>query len=202
MTIEEVVAAYIRDCRPAALREMRIFAIQHALEDAVRYAALCLLPSGKRHSHWKRHSHQRRIPIAVLEEAERRLQLVPDELTKARDFAALHQVVEGKIRLIRGIGALTVYDVAHRISAFLGKPPDLVYLHAGTRVGAATLGFKGDVLDPDELPAAFGALTAAEIEDCLCIYKKSAPRWWISHRGFSTVNRLLPLGTPLRAKLV
>jgi hypothetical protein len=165
MTIEEVVAAYIRDCRPAALREMRFFAIQHALEDAVRYAALCLLPSGKRHS------HQRRLPIAVLEEAERRLQLAPDELTKARDFAALHQVVEGKIRPIRGIGALTVYDVAHRISAFLGKPPDLVYLHAGTGVGAATLGFKGDVLDPDQLPAAFGALTAAEIEDCLCIYK-------------------------------
>jgi hypothetical protein len=165
MTIEEVVAACIRDCRPAALGEMRFFAIQRSLEDAVRYAALCLVPSGKRHS------HQRRLPIAVLEEAERRLQLVPDELTKARDFAALHQVVELKIRPIRGIGVLTVYDVAHRISAFLGKPPDLVYLHAGTRVGAAALGFKGDVLDPDQLPAAFGVLTAAEIEDCLCSYK-------------------------------
>jgi hypothetical protein len=47
MTIEEVVAAYIRDCRPHALREMHFFAIQRSLEDAVRYAALCLLPSGK-----------------------------------------------------------------------------------------------------------------------------------------------------------
>jgi hypothetical protein len=69
------------------------------------------------------------------------------------------------------MGVLTVYDVAHRIAAFLGKPPHLVYLHAGTRVGAAALGIKGDVVDPDELPAAFAVLTAAEIEDCLCIYK-------------------------------
>jgi hypothetical protein len=165
MTIEEVVAAYIRDCRPAALREMRFFAIQRSLEDAVRYATLCLLPSGKRHS------HQRRLPIAVLEEAERRLQLVRPELTKARDFAALYQVVERKIGSIRGIGALTVYDVAHRIAAFLGKPPDLVYLHAGTRVGAAALGVKGEMVDRDELSVTFAVLTAAEIEDCFCIYK-------------------------------
>src|SRR6201999_1883381 len=35
----------------------------------------------------------------------------------------------------------------------------------------AILGFKGRTLDPRALPLAFARLTAAEIEDCLCIYK-------------------------------
>ncbi len=57
----------------------------------------------------------------------------PDALRKCGAFAELHGLVEREIGSMRGIGALTVYDVAHRIGAFLGKPPGLVYLHAGTR---------------------------------------------------------------------
>jgi hypothetical protein len=44
-------------------------------------------------------------------------------------------------------------------------------LHRGTRIGAAALGFRGRTVDPVMLPAAFSRLTAAEMEDCLCIYK-------------------------------
>jgi hypothetical protein len=70
-----------------------------------------------------------------------------------------------------GIGELAVYDIAHRIAAFRGKEPSLVYLHRGTCVGARHLGFTGKTLDPRLLPSSFSCLTAAEIEDCLCIYK-------------------------------
>jgi hypothetical protein len=48
-----------------------------------------------------------------------------------------------------------------------------VYLHSGTRDGARALGLgRGrDTLRKHELPREFEELTAAEIEDCLCIYK-------------------------------
>jgi hypothetical protein len=163
--IEEVIAAYICDCRPHMLCEMRSFATAHRLEDAIQRAALCILPCGKRHP------HQRRLSKAVLQEAEQRLQAVRDELATVHNFEDLYGQIEREIGPMRGIGALTVYDVAHRIGAFLGKKPSLVYLHAGTKRGAAAFGLKRASVYPDELPPPFSALSPDEIEDCLCIYK-------------------------------
>jgi hypothetical protein len=78
-------------------------------------------------------------------------------------------MVEREIGSVQGIGKLMVYDIAHRIGAYLGKSPMLVYLHRGTKEGAAVLGFHGETLDPAVLPTAFSQLTPTEIEDCLCI---------------------------------
>lgn len=165
MTIDEIVAAYIQDCRGAARSEMRFFEIQRCMTGAIHHAALCVLPSGKRHP------HQRRLRQVVLNEAERSLQEMADALGRAPDFFRLHRLMQEQIGMITGMGELTVYDIAHRIGAFLGKPPTLVYLHAGTAIGARALGFRGDTVDPSQLPPAFSRLSAAEIEDCLCIYK-------------------------------
>ncbi len=165
MTYKQIVAEYIRDYRDRACQEMRFFETQRNASDAIRSAAFCALDSGKRHP------HQYRIPRAVLEAAELRLQVARKKLAAASDFTALHEIVEREIGTIKGIGALTVYDISHRLGAFFKKTPTLVYLHAGTRGGAAILGFKGTALDPARMPAPFSRLTAAEIEDCLCIYK-------------------------------
>lgn len=86
-------------------------------------------------------------------------------------FDALHEAVKREIASVHGIGKLMVYDIAHRIGAYLGKPPTLIYLHRGTKEGAAVLGFRGETLDPAKLPSAFARLAPAEIEDCLRIYK-------------------------------
>lgn len=166
MTLDQIVDDYIFRWRTAARAEMRSFAKEKSLTAAIRRAALCRWPNDKRHE------HQRRIPPAALEEAEKRLQAAANRLTKAADFTALHRTIEEEIGGILKIGPLTVYDVAHRIGAYLGKVPTLVYLHCGTKAGAATLGFKGDTLLPAQLPTAFSMLTAAEIEDCLCIYRE------------------------------
>jgi hypothetical protein len=91
---------------------------------------------------------------------------------RRQDFAELHGLVEREIGDIPRIGCLAVYDVAHRIGAFLRIAPALVYLHRGTREGARALGFRGKTVHPDELPVEFRTLPAAEIEDCLCIYKR------------------------------
>ncbi len=165
MTLDEIVSDYIRECRDDARAERRFFEIQRSPSAAIRKATLCELPSGKRHP------HQRRIPKTLLEQAEARLQAIGRKLAKAADFTALHQLVEDEIRSIKGIGALTVYDVAHRIGARFGKAPRLVYLHAETRTGPPVFNLSGDSFDPRILPKTFSRLAPSEIEDCLCIYK-------------------------------
>jgi hypothetical protein len=165
MTLDEIVSDYIDKYRDRARAEMRFFGIQRSPSAAIRKAALCQLPSGKRHP------HQRRIPGALLEQVEARLQGIGSKLAGAADFHKLYRLVEDEIGSIKGIGALTVYDIAHRIGAHLGKTPRLVYLHAGTRVGARVFAIGGDSFDPRILPKAFSRLAPSEIEDCLCIYK-------------------------------
>lgn len=68
MTPDEIVTDYIREYRDDARAEMRFFEIQRSPSAAIRKAALCELPGGKRHP------HQRRIPKALLEQVEARLQ--------------------------------------------------------------------------------------------------------------------------------
>jgi hypothetical protein len=158
MISEEIVAAYIRDHRADAREELVYYRKAPSLRIAISRASE------------KRSSHQNRIRPPLLKEAEHRLQASAD-IGATPDFEKLHSAVERLIGPISGIGELCVYDIAHRIAAFCGFEPKLVYLHRGTREGARALGFKGKTLDPALLPAAFSRLTPAEIEDCLCIYK-------------------------------
>jgi hypothetical protein len=165
MTLDEIVRAYIREYREDAGTEMEDYRTEKSRAAAIRRAALCEFPDGKRHP------HQYLIPRRLLELAEECLQAAATRLAGAPDFDALHEIVKGQIGSVEGIGELMVYDIAHRIGAYFGKSPAQVYLHRGTKKGAAILGFRGETLDPKVLPAPFLKLTPAEIEDCLCIYK-------------------------------
>jgi hypothetical protein len=166
-TYADVVAAYVRDHRPPAARLLRFFRQCPTLERAIEYAARCKLPSGKRHP------HQYRIPKPALTEAERRLRACGAELRQCQTFAELHELVRHMIGGVWGIGALTVYDVAQHLGAYLGLEPEAVYLHAGTAKGAKALGLShtGETLDLAALPAAFRQLRSHEVEDCLCLYE-------------------------------
>lgn len=166
MTHDEIVDRYIREYRVIARAEMRSFAKENSLAAAIHRAALCRWPNGQKHE------HQYLIPPVVLQQAEKRLQAASKRLARATDFEALHRMVAEEIGGIPGIGELTVYDVAHRVGAYLDVAPALVYLHRGTKEGAVVLGFRGKMLHPNDLPAAFSRLTPAEIEDCLCIYRR------------------------------
>ncbi len=170
MTPADIANDYIARWRPGARRELRYFKIQRTLGNAIRLAALSRTPSGKRHG------HQCRIPQRVLEAAERRLQAASGRLKNAKSFSELHRIVADEIGLIRGIGELAIYDIAHRIGAYLGRDPEVVYLHAGTRVGARALNLTGSMVALDALPPGLRHLSAAEIEDCLCIYKDAFRR--------------------------
>jgi hypothetical protein len=112
------------------------------------------------------------------------LQDAAEKIRSCENFADLHELVRREIGRIAGIGRLTVYDVATRIGAHLRLAPERVYLHAGTAEGAKSLGIDaGESVSRSALPGAFRRLSAYEIEDCLCRYKRQLAR--IARNGAS-----------------
>jgi hypothetical protein len=160
-----LVRDYRNNFREQAGRDLSFYATQPSLSRAVELAALSINSNGKRQS------HQRRLSVSTLRRAHSKLEQC--DLSACCSFDELLRVVSDAIADIHGIGALTIYDIACRIGAFLKLEPKRIYLHAGTRAGARAIGLgRGvNVLEIDELPPAFRRLTACQIEDCLCIYK-------------------------------
>ncbi len=165
--LTQIVSDYIANKRAKAEAERRWFVIQPTLEDAISKAARAIKPSGKRFG------HQRRIPESVLRQSERALLDSVPSLQSARTFEELHRVISSTIGDIPGIGELTIYDTALRIGAKLKLEPAVVFLHAGTQIGARALGLDGSLefIERKSLPREFEPLSPAEIEDVLCIYK-------------------------------
>ena len=164
--LKQIVAAYIRDRRDRKRKELEWFkGLRPRLDVAILNAVKFDPTDGKKHD------HQQRVPKDKLHDAHERLQAAKPEIKAAEDFDALYTIIEEQIRPVFRQGFLTVYDIALRIGAFLGKEPKRVYLQTGSAEGARLLGFKDARVDPKELPGAFSRLTPTEIEDCLCIYK-------------------------------
>jgi hypothetical protein len=174
--VEDSVRAAVDDYRQHRQRhhnrELDYFRLRRLSDEkAVTVAALCQLPSGKRHP------HQYRIPGHALEEAERVLLANLQQLRSCSTFDELLGLVEQLTDPIYKIGPLTVYDISLRIGARLRLEPELVYLHRGTRDGAHRLGldWRSNALEPAALPAPLQVLKPHEVEDVLCIYKHWFP---------------------------
>lgn len=166
--LAQIVAEYIRDYRDRARAHLEFYRSE-TLGDAIEKAGMARWLCGNKHP------HQHRFTDETLREATEALLAVVRTLGESGRFGVLYDRVEREIIAIRGIHDLAVYDIAHRIGAHLGLEPELVYLHRGTKEGAAKLGFTGKAIHPDALPAAFQRLSAEEIEDCLCIFKGRLP---------------------------
>lgn len=132
----------------------------------MRNAALARRADGRKHK------HQWRIPPALLEKFAERLIARLDEIKRASSFAVLLAIVDAT--KLKGVSELTVYDTAVRIGAGQGLEPQEVYLHAGTRKGAARLGWnvRRRSIPPREIPADLVGLSPSEIEDLLCSYAR------------------------------
>ena len=172
LTLGALVSYYIEEHRDRMKRYLRYYN-QHTLNDAIRIAALCVLPGGKRHG------HQRRIIQPALNESARRLLDVQDKIKMSRDFEDLRGFVDSTIRAIWGIGDLTIYDISLRIGAKLGLYPQAIYLQAGVISGAKALGIyhKRESIPIkhiriEHIPKPISSrLEPHEIEDFLCICK-------------------------------
>jgi hypothetical protein len=164
--IESIIKAYrslknqhpdvwLSDCENAE-------ALDHAIETAAT----------AKNSAGKKHSHQHRIPNAILDQFAIRILGKVNEVAGCTDFHSLLSIIERC--KIKGISELTIYDTAQRIGCYLKIHPERIYLHRGTRKGAEILlgKIKNKYITINQLPRPFHSnLSAAEIEDILCIYK-------------------------------
>lgn len=136
------------------------------LKDTIRVAARCRLPD-----EINCHPHQYRVPKTVREAAYKRVRLLKAKLQHATNFAEIHAIINAAISNISGIGPLMVYDISLHIGMWLKQKPDQVYLHAGTKQGAAALGIIGKIVPVSAFPKAFQRLQPHAIEDLLCVCK-------------------------------
>lgn len=184
-TLEDIVAAYrsgIRlpccgwqggcggcfDTREHDIERLGI-TVEMPIKDAIRLATHSVhLDTGTMHP------HQRRLGRSNVKNATPLLLGVAKQLASAMTFHEVLSTVSQVLSPIRGFGDVAIYDFSDRISFALGLSPSRVYLHAGVTVGAKALGINVSnkkFLEPSELPKALRVLSAAELEDLLCIYK-------------------------------
>jgi hypothetical protein len=170
-SLASIVQLYLDHNAEGDQRYLHFYAIQPTLPQAITKATMAELPSGKRFS------HQRRIPYLVLKQATEALLKL--NYSNIKSFSELHGTVSETIGVIDGIGPLTIYDTAQRIGVYLKLSPEDVYLHAGVIKGAKALGMNARKakLPKSAFPLEFQKLSAGQIEDCLCIYKKHLEEW-------------------------
>ena len=167
--LEALVDDYIQWMRPAREDELSQFRTVRTDEDAISSAALARNPRTG-----KKHSHQRRIPQPSLEKSKSRLVKHLSPVRSTKSFQELIELINHLIRPIDRVGELCVYDTALRIGARLGREPEKVYVHAGTRDGIRKLDSdlaNRETIEMDELPVPIRKLKPCEAEDFLCVYK-------------------------------
>jgi hypothetical protein len=122
----------------------------------------------------KTHNHQKRLQKINLESFKNKLLKRQKVIQNVADFDKLFKIMEES--KVKGVGVVAFYDIANRLGNRLGKKPEFVYLHAGTRKGLENLlgyNVKSRYIKKSDLPEPFksSSLTCHEIEDILCIYK-------------------------------
>ena len=172
----DIVNAYIRDRRSSTASERACWTRHSDGKKAVWEAVMSRLPCGRRHP------HQYRIRQIALQEAAMTLDAI--EFPTSGSFHDLYIVVHTVVRDISGIGPVTTYDVARRIGLILGLEPEYVYLHSEPKKTARAMGIRGNWVPQNQFCGEFHRLTAAEIEDCLCVYRDPLRR--IATRGHCT----------------
>ncbi len=166
--LAKLVAEYRLKHLPRA-KEERGFFKNLTREKALEHAGLAMWKDGRRLR------HQNLIVRGALPRARRALEGIKGKLDGVRDFDALHELIGRSVGDIRGIGELYIYDTALRLGAQLGHPPRRVYLHAGPRNGARSLGcinYRARSVEVKCFPPELQDLRAYQIENFLCVMRK------------------------------
>jgi hypothetical protein len=160
-----LVKRFSKDRKSVWAAEKKKYGTPKVAEEAID-AALGLRPNDKIQN------HQRRVGRRALSIARTRLQRARRKIRHARDFCELIKIVNQTTAGVRRFGNLAVYDVAMRIGIWKKVWPKKIYLHAGTREGARSLGFHNDKLSKEVFEGLFDKLQPYQIEDFLCINKE------------------------------
>ena len=178
LSFEDVARDFLKRWQKDLEKEEEWYGLRpKTLDEAIERAALSQIPSG-RGGRVIKHSHQRRLPNAVLSEAQRHLLSRKDEIGSCQTFEELFNLVEGTVLHIPGAGELLVYDIAQRLGIYLKLNPKLVYLHRSARIGATSLGIEGRsrAVPLENFPPALAGLGSYRLEDVLCIYRLALAR--------------------------
>jgi hypothetical protein len=170
-SLKDIVDDY-RRIRPSGDRDLGWYRTL-ALGDAIEWAAQAKTCDDKRHP------HQTRITPVAIRSATQALRKLAGRISRCTTFAELHGVLGEKLLPIRGIGEMYVYDCAQRIGESMKLKPAEIFMHRGTREGARALvpdASRRAYVRVEELPRALRVLSAAELEDVLCIYKSTLRR--------------------------
>lgn len=164
-SLSNLVAIYRRKHGPRIAAYLDYFTKLQSLEDAIRFA--CHGKEGRIHG------HQHLVGKVKLEQARTMLQRHADEIKACKSFDELLSLVEDHTSSIDRFGVLAVYDTSLRLGAYLGRWPEVVYLHAGTKKGCKALGVatKGGRVEMENLPKPIRVLEPYQAEDFLCIFK-------------------------------
>lgn len=139
--------------------------------EAVERAVASRRPNGKMHNHQSKVKEvdRRRFGYAIVNAIDP---------ASVADFDSFYD----RLREIRpkGIGPVTLYDVATRIGAYLEVEPERLYLHAGVADGWRTLGLPvnrswGGRVPRELWPKPLRELPADQVEDLLCCYRALLP---------------------------
>jgi hypothetical protein len=128
-------------------------------------------------------AHQRRLNSNVLEQAAEAVNCeeLIDWMQETRGFEDLYNYLKS-LCYFKGLGPVYYYDIALRIGWCNGiEPEKYVYLHAGPAVAAKSLGLSGRTVCVQSFYdkcSAFKQMTAKDIENFLCIYRKEIAQIW------------------------
>ncbi|MDY7006454.1 MAG: hypothetical protein SWX82_21675 [Cyanobacteriota bacterium] len=133
-------------------------------EGALERAWMSRFPDGKMHSHQRRVSSKLGVGL--------RVSLADGLQPPLETFEQLYDWVESVTNRVKGLGAMTTYDVAQRLGMWLKLYPTIIYLHQGTSAGAEKFNVRGKTATLDAFPPEIQQLGAAHAENFLCIYKQ------------------------------
>ena len=166
--LDDIVQHYSEHYSTAVRDEMSYFG-----DTEIDLPSAIIRTCESKNAHGKLCSHQWRVGHAVLAKTIQPLLSRASEIQACNSFDKLHDIVAASILPINRVGQLTAYDIAQRIGWYLGLSPEHVYLHAGVRKGARALGLNATAsrLQRSQFPIQLQPLSAAELEDIICLYK-------------------------------
>lgn len=101
-------------------------------------------------------------------------------ISRAETFEALYEVCLRTGQTTKGIGIVTIYDVAARLGAFLDLEPEHLYFHAGVTEGLRAIGVDipagVDRVPRRDLPEFFHDKDLDLVESFLCGYRSMIER--------------------------
>ena len=165
LILTEIVAQYQKNYLQKLDDELNYYKSLNLI-DCINYATRALGRTGKKHS------HQRRLEIIMLQKMAEILAELENEISQMINFDELHNLIKKKA--IKRFGVVAIYDTTLRIGYHLGIFPTCVYLHAGVREGAEKLlgvSNKTISIKLEDMPEELKTSNAYHIENLLCIYK-------------------------------